>query len=227
MRNVLAISIEVLIGSRNFDTALPTARTEIIMCARIVEYATVNSQVIIVEAWIHRTFSSTYPHTIFILAQYRTSTTTQTEADDNRLGIRSYHAETGIALAVNLRIFLSRLIHRIGNKVLLGFSIIKSSIEVLDSIIGLLGLIVLVERQRMVIHTQPRVAVTKVPESHTVDDILVLAENLEDTVVLIGQQGVHIASHGLCLTTREAQLSTHLRVHTNIELCNMDVLHEL
>ena len=42
----------------------------------------------------------------------------------------------------------------------------------------------------MVVDTQPRVTVTKVPEGHTVDGILVFAENLENTAVLIGQQGV-------------------------------------
>ena len=51
-------------------------------------------------------------------------------------------------------------------------------------------------------------------------------ENLEDTIVLVGQQGIHIASNRLSLTTREAQLTTHLSVHTNVELGNMDVLHD-
>ncbi len=55
---------------------------------------------------------------------------------------------------------------------------------------------------------------------------MMLTENLEDTVVLISQQGVHIACNRLGLTAREAQLTTHLSVHTDIQLCNMDMLYD-
>ena len=53
-----------------------------------------------------------------------------------------------------------------------------------------------------------------------------LTEYLEDTIVLVGQQGVHIAGNRLGLTTREAQLTTHLGIHTDIELGHMDMLHD-
>ena len=68
MRNILAISIEVLISGRNLDTALPTAAAEVVMRTGVVEYATVDSQVIVVETRIHRTFGSTSPHTVLVLA---------------------------------------------------------------------------------------------------------------------------------------------------------------
>ena len=153
------------------------------------------------ETRIHRTFGSSYPHTVLVLAQHSAATTTKTEADNDRLSIRSLNTEAGVTLAINLRPFLSWLVHWIGNEVLLGNSIVESRIKVLDGIVSLLGLVVLVERQRMVIDAEPRVAVAKIPEGHTVDDILMLAEDLEDASVLVGEQRVHITCHGLVLTT--------------------------
>ena len=54
-----------------------------------------------------------------------------------------------------------------------------------------------------------------------------LTENLEDTAVLVGQQGIHITSNRLVLTAREAQLTTHLGIHTDVELSDMNMLHQL
>ena len=146
MRNVFAISIEILVGGRNLDTTLPTAAAKVVMCAGVVEYAAIDGQVIVVETRIHRTFCGSYPYTVLVLAQYRTATAAQTETDNDRLGIGSLYTEAGIALTVDHRILLSRLVHRIGNKVLLGLHIIKGSVEVLDGIVSLLGLVVLIER---------------------------------------------------------------------------------
>ena len=48
----------------------------------------------------------------------------------------------------------------------------------------------------------------------------------EDDLKTPEEQLVGITCHGLVLTTREAQLSTHLRVHTDIKLCHMDMLYD-
>ena len=53
-----------------------------------------------------------------------------------------------------------------------------------------------------------------------------LAENLEDTVVLVSQHGVEIASQWSVLTTRETQLATHLLIDTDVKFSHMDVLHQ-
>ena len=226
MRNVLAISIEVLVGSGNLNTALPTAGAEVVMRTRVVDHTTVDGQVIIVEARSHRAFCRTSPYTVLVLAQHRTATSTQTEADNNRLGIGSLYAEAGITLGVNHRIFLSRLVELVGNEVFLDSSIVKLRVEVADDEVRVLRLDILVEGQRVVVHAEPRVSVTEVPEGHTVNDILVLAEDLEDAVVLVILQCLEIGSHGFGLTTREHQLSTALGIRTQVELCNVDVLHQ-
>ena len=111
MVDILAISVEVLILGRNLDTTLPTARTEVVVCTRIVKHATIDSQVIVVETRIHWALGSTSPNTILILAQYGTATATKTQAYNYRLSIGSLNTETGITLRVNHRILLTRLVH--------------------------------------------------------------------------------------------------------------------
>ena len=83
MRDVGALCIEVLIGSGNLDTALPAAAAEVVVGARIIEHATVDGEVIVVEAWIHRALCGAYPYAVLILAEYGTATSAQTEADDH------------------------------------------------------------------------------------------------------------------------------------------------
>ena len=155
MLDFRTILVEILIRSRYLNTTLPTARAEVIVCTRVIECTTVNSQVIIVEAWIHWTLSGSNPNTILIFTQHRTATSAKTKADNNRLCFWSYNTKAGITLAVYLWELLTGLIQRIGMEILFWFDIIEASIKVLDGIICLLGLVVLVERQRMVIHTQP------------------------------------------------------------------------
>ena len=53
----------------------------------------------------------------------------------------------------------------------------------------------------MVVDTQPRVLVAQVPERHVLDDILMLTEDFEDTVVLVFLNGSDIGSLWLSLTT--------------------------
>ena len=83
VRNVLAPGVEVLIRSRNLNTTLPTAGTEVVVSARIVEHTAIDSQVVVVEAGIHRTLGGACPHTVLILAEHGTATTAETEADDD------------------------------------------------------------------------------------------------------------------------------------------------
>ena len=54
-----------------------------------------------------------------------------------------------------------------------------------------------------------------------------LAEDLEQTAVLVGLQGVHISRHGLCLSAAEHQLTAALVVHTQVKLGDVYVLHNL
>ncbi len=134
VRNVLAPGVEVLIGSGNLDTALPTAGTEVVVGAGIVEHTAVDGEVVVVETGIHRTLGGTCPHTVLILAEHGAATTAETEADDDRLGIGSFYTEAGEALGVHLRIFLSGLVHGVGYPVVLRHALVGSGVEVTDDL---------------------------------------------------------------------------------------------
>ena len=79
----------------------------------------------------------------------------------------------------------------------------------------------------MVVDTHPGVTVAQIPECHTVHHVLMLAQHTEQAVVLVVLQGLHVGSHWLRLATREAQLSTHLRVHADVQFGDVDMLHQL
>ena len=98
--------------------------------------------------------------------QHGAATAAEAKAYDDRLGIGSINAEASIALAVHLGIFLSLLVQLVRTEVFLRNSIVESGVEVADSTIAGLRTIVLVEGQRVVVHTEPRVAVAKAPECH-------------------------------------------------------------
>ena len=54
-----------------------------------------------------------------------------------------------------------------------------------------------------------------------------LAEHLEQAGILVGLQRPHIGGHGLGLAAREHQLAAALVVHAQVELGDVDVLHQL
>ena len=193
----------------------------------IVDGSTVDGEVVVVEARIHRTVGSTCPDTVLVLTEHGAATTAQTQADDDRLGIGSLDAEASIAFRVDLRILLTRLVHLVGNEVLLRHALVEDGVEVADSAVAGLRAIVLVEGQRMVVDTQPRVLVAEVPEGHVVDDVGMLAEHLEQTGILVGLKRRHVSGHGLSLATREHQLTAALVVHTEVEFGNVDMLYQL
>ena len=102
------------------------------MCAGVVEDATVDGEVIVVETRIHRTLCRSYPYTILILAQYSTATTTKTQTYNHGLSIGSLYAEAGKTFAVHLRILLSRLVHGVGYPVIFRYIVVAGNIEVAD-----------------------------------------------------------------------------------------------
>ena len=110
---------------------------------------------IVVETRIHRTFGGTSPHTVLVLVEHCAAATTQTEAYDDRLGIRSLNAEASITLTIHHRIFLTGLVQGIGHEILLWLAVVEVGIEVTNSPIACLWPVLLVERQRMVVHAKP------------------------------------------------------------------------
>ena len=110
MRDIRAQGIEVLVGRWYLYATLPTASTKEIMCAGVVKHAAVNGNMVIVKARIHRSVCRSYPHAILILAQHGTTAATQSKTHDYRLGIWRHHTEARVALRVNHRILLSRLV---------------------------------------------------------------------------------------------------------------------
>ena len=110
VRHIL-YSVEICIVGWNLDSALPTGRAVIVISSRIIEDSTVNSKMIVVETLVHRTCSSSGPYSVFAFDEIGTSTlAAESEADIDSLCIRCDDAETCIALGVDHRILLSRLI---------------------------------------------------------------------------------------------------------------------
>ena len=185
MRHIHPACVEVLVVSRNFYTALPSAGAEEIVRTRIIDHATVDSKVIIMESLVHGSLCSAGPHPVFVFAEHCAATATQSETYDDRLGIGSHHTESRIPFGVDLRILLSGLVERVGPEVLFRSFVVEFGIEIAEDVVRPFRLVVLVEHQRVVVHAEPGVAVAQVPERNIVDYVLVLAEDTEDTVVLI------------------------------------------
>ena len=97
MRNVL-LCIEILIVCRDLDSALPTARAEEETGTRIVNNATVDGKMIVVESFVHRTCGRSPPVSIVTLAEYGTALSAKTEANDYGSSLRGIDAETCISL---------------------------------------------------------------------------------------------------------------------------------
>ena len=64
----------------------------------------------------------------------------------------------------------------------------QRSLHVADILVRHLRLVVRVERQRIIVLSEPRVAVAEIPEGHAVDNVLVLAEYAEHAGVLVSQK---------------------------------------
>ena len=149
------LSEEVLIVTRNLYTALPPYRAIVVFRSGIVHHTAVYGQVVVMESGIHGAVGSACPYAILVLVEHRTASTAKTEAYNNRLGIRSYDAESGIALGVDHRVLLSGLVQCRRAEVFLHHGIVKSRIEISQGIIYLLVFKVSVNWQRIVVYTYP------------------------------------------------------------------------
>ena len=96
--HVIAESIEGSIVGGNFDAALPTAGTVVVVRTGVVEDATVDGDVVVVEAFVHGAFRGAPPEAVVTLREVGAATTAEAEADVHRLGIGCLYAEAGIAL---------------------------------------------------------------------------------------------------------------------------------
>ena len=140
---------------------------------------------VVVESFVHGAFGSSGPYTVLVLMQNCSTASTESKAYDNRLGVGSVDAETGISFRVDHGILLSGLIQFARLEVFLGNVVVKSRIEVLYCIVSFLGLEVFIVEKGMIVYTQPRVAVAEVPECYVVNNIFVLAEYTENACILI------------------------------------------
>ena len=89
------------------------------MSARVVKYTAVDGEVIVMEAWVHRSVGGSCPHTVAALLELRAASAAKAKAYDYRLGFWSHNAEANITLGVDHRILLTRLIHEVWYKVFL------------------------------------------------------------------------------------------------------------
>src|SRR3712207_4371139 len=101
------VCIEVAVVGRNLYTTLPSCRTKVVVCARIIEHAAINGQMIVVESLVHRAFGGTFPKSIGRLVQHSTATASESETNDDRFGIWCTHSESGVPLRVDHRIWLA------------------------------------------------------------------------------------------------------------------------
>ena len=79
----------------------------------------------------------------------------------------------------------------------------------------------------MIVHTYPRVLIRHVPESHVVDDVLILTIETEQLDVAVGLHRHEVSRSLTSLTTGELQLTTHFLVQTDVKLSDLNVLHQL
>ena len=148
------------------------------------------------------------------------------QAGDHGPGLGRVDAQADITLGVDHRVFLSGLVQFGGLEVFLDDGCIHLRVESLDGEIGLLGPVVLVEEEGGVVDAEPGVAVADIPESDAVDDVLVLAEHLEEAHVLVLLEGaLPVGDPGLALV--EAQAAAHVLVDADVQFGDVDVLDHL
>ena len=89
-----------------------------------------------------------------------------------------------------------------------------------------LRLVLGIEEERIVVDSEPRVLVAEVPEGNVVDDVGVLAEYLENPVVLVFLE--HFLEIGnLGCTLVEAESAAHILVDAYVKLGHVDVVNNL
>src|SRR5574344_930222 len=96
----------------------------------------------------------------------------------------------------------------------------------LDDRVSPLWVVVSIEQERIVVHAKPRVLVAEVPEGNAVDDVGVLAEYLEDIVVLVFLEYL-LEVCNLSLALVETQSAAHILVDADVKLGHVDVVDEL
>ena len=154
VRHVLG-RIEVLVVRGNLDSALPAAGAEEEAGAGIVHHAAVDDEVIVVEALVHGNGSGAPPVSVSTLAEHGTALSAEAEGHYYRLGLGSIDAEARISLGVDHGILLSGSVERRRHEVFLDHCVVACGIEVLHDIVGPLGLVVVVEQQGIVVHSEP------------------------------------------------------------------------
>ena len=224
VRHVLH-GVEVGVVGRDLDTALPAGGAVVVVGAGIVEHATVDGQVIVVEALVHRTGGRAHPGAVLRLVQDGSAGTAEAEAHDDGLGARGVDLEAGEALGVHHRILLAGLVELGRLEVFLDDEVVHLGIEALDGRVGLLRLVVLVEQERVVVGAQPGILVGDIPEGDAVDHVLMLAEDLEQVHILVLLQGaLPVGDLGSALT--EAEAAAHVLVDPDVQLGEVDVLDD-
>ena len=224
VRHVLH-GVEVGVVGRDLDTALPAGGAVVVVRAGIVEHAAVDGQVIVVEALVHGTGGRAHPGAVFRLVQDGSAGTAEAEAHDDGLGLGGVDLEAGEALGVHHRILLARLVELGRLEVFLDDEVVHLGIEALDGEVGLLGLVVLVEQERVVVRAQPGILVGDIPEGDAVDHVLMLAEDLEQVHVLVLLQGaLPVGDLGRALV--EAEAAAHVLIDPDVQLGEVDVLDD-
>ena len=107
--NVLE-GVEVLVMSGDFNAAFPTSRTVEVQRARIVEYPPINRQMVVVEAFIHRSGCGAHPDAVLAFREGGAPATAQAQAHGDGLRIGRRDAEARVALGVDLRVLLAWLV---------------------------------------------------------------------------------------------------------------------
>src|SRR5574344_285559 len=122
VRNILKF-IKVGIMCWYFYTALPSRRAIEVECSWVVKSSSINSKMIIMETFVHRTLGGSHPNAIGILSEFRATTSAKSQTYRNSLCIWNFYLKACIPLRVYHRVLLTRLIITRRLKVFLHFTL--------------------------------------------------------------------------------------------------------
>jgi len=100
--------VEILVMGGDFDAAFPTRGAVEVQGAGVVECSPIDREMIVVKALVQRSCRGAHPGAVLGLGQGGAPASAQAHAD--ALGLGRDDAESGVALGVDLRVLLARLI---------------------------------------------------------------------------------------------------------------------
>src|SRR5688572_798861 len=102
--------IKIPVMGRDLYTAFPTCRPKKVQCARVIEFPSIDIDIIVMKSFIQRAFCGTHPKTIGALREPGTAPATKAKAYLNTICRGCYYPESCITLGIDLGVLLPGLI---------------------------------------------------------------------------------------------------------------------